>query len=134
MVAPPTSLKNRIQMTSREAAEQELRRTQRRQRIALRRRRRKILNPAITLFCVVCIVASCAGVIGSELGEPERDARIAEFVEAQGGEVTKIVHPGRRGRGDGYVDVVFDGEQSRCTYDLLDQTPRSLKCDPAVNR
>lgn len=91
------------------------------------------------LFCVVIIAVVCVGVISSGLSEsdePETDAGIAEFVESQGGEVTKIVPPGdgRGGSGPSYVDVVFDGEQSRCSYDLITQTPRSLMCDPVVNR
>ena len=123
-------------MTSREAGEWGTIREQRRRRIAAKRRRRKIFDRVVTLFCVLCIVVVGVGVIGSELGEPRRDARITAFVESHGGEVTKIVHPGasRGGSGPSYVDVVFDGEQSRCSYDLLYRTPRSLKCDPAVNR
>lgn len=84
-------------------------------------------------------VAFCVAFIAGELDEPRRDAELVEFVESQGGEVTKIDHPngtGLRGNGSGgpgYVDVVFDGEQSRCTYRLLNQEPRSLECDPAVN-
>jgi hypothetical protein len=121
-------------MMTGEATWQETRRKQRRQRIARRRRQSQTLSAVIKLFCVVCIGVVCAGVIESELSEPRRFAELAQYVESQGGEVTKIASPGGyRIGGPSYVDVVFDSQQSRCSYVLLDKTPRSLQCDPAIN-
>lgn len=125
-------------MTAYQDAEDEKRREQRRQRIAVRRRRRLIVNRVATPLMFLATLAFCALFIAGVLDEPRRDAELVEFVESQGGEVTKIDHPngtGHRGNGGGpeHVDVVFDGKQSRCTYDLLNQEPRSLECDPAIN-
>jgi hypothetical protein len=126
-------------MTAYQDAEDEKRREQRRQRIAVRRRRRLIVSRVATPLMFLATLAFCAAFIAGELDEPRRDARLVEFVESQGGEVTKIDHPngtGHRGNGSGgpaYVDVVFDGKQSRCTYHLLNQEPRSLECNPVVN-
>jgi hypothetical protein len=121
-------------MTEYQDAEDEKRREQRRQRIAARRRRRLIIIRVTTPFAFLTTLAFCTLFLAGELDEPRRDAELVEFVESQGGEVTKIRHPcaSRGGCRGGYVDVVFDGEQSRCTYDLLNQEPRSLECDPAV--
>lgn len=124
-------------MTAYLDADKERLRQKRRERIAVRKRRRLIVNRVMTPFVFLAILALCAGFIANELGQPEQDARLVEFVEAQGGEVTKIDHPGASGRwggrsGPGYVDVVFSGKQSRCAYHLLAVNPRSLDCDPAV--
>lgn len=126
-------------MTEYQDAEDEKRREQRRQRMAVRRRRRRIVNRVATPLMFLATLAFCALFIAGELDEPRRDAELIEFVESRGGEVTKIDHPngtGLRGNGSGgpaHVDVVFDGKQSRCTYHLLNQEPRSLECDPSVN-
>ncbi|PPB49849.1 hypothetical protein C4K88_03925 [Arthrobacter pityocampae] len=126
-------------MTEYEDAEDEKRRVQRRQRIAVRRRRRLIVNRIATPLVFLFILIFCAGLIALELDEPRQDAALMEFVESHGGEVTKIRHPsgtGYRGNGSGgpaYVDVVFDGRQSRCVYHELAVPPRLLDCDPAVS-
>lgn len=78
-------------------------------------------------------------VLGAGLGhtylvaEPRVEAQVTAAVESRGGEVVRIVHAPRRPRGPGYVDIVLDGQQTRCSLALLKKDPPVFQCDPAVN-
>ncbi|WP_426990402.1 hypothetical protein [Pseudarthrobacter sp. Y6] len=96
-------------------------------------RQKDIWRRAPIIFSIVVLV--CFGTWGIQIhmDRPRLEADVVSTIEVRGGEVIKIVHrPGRAT--PGYVDVVFDGQQSRCTLHLLDQDPPVFDCDPAVDQ
>lgn len=105
----------------------------RKRRIERRKRRWKILGPVPIVFAVIVLLVLGVGMTYTYLVEqPEVEAQVTAKVESRGGEVIRIAHSPRRPREPGYAVVVFDGQQSRCSLDLLKQYPPVFQCDPAV--
>ena len=107
--------------------------SERSQKTKRTKQQHKAFQRTIMTFCVVVLVALVGFNVQGNLDKPRREAAVTKAVEANGGEVVKIVHRPSKAT-PGYVDVVFENQPSRCTLHLLDQNPPVFDCNPAVNR
>jgi len=64
-------------------------------------------------------------------------AEIVAKVESKGGQVLDLKwgngYRAASGWSNGHVDVLFEGQRSRCSQDGLQRNPAVFECDPAVN-
>lgn len=95
-------------------------------------RRRKIEQRISIGFVSVVLLGVLVVLIGAELDRPRGEAKVTAYVESKGGKVLKINWYGKAS--SAYIDVLFDGQQSRCRLRELRDNPPVFKCNPAVNR
>lgn len=94
-------------------------------------RRRKIEQRIRIVFLSSVLLGILVVGIGHELDRPRGEAEVTAYVESRGGEVLEIQWWSGRPN-TSYVDVVFDGQQSRCSLRQLRENPPVFKCNPAV--
>lgn len=97
-------------------------------------RRRKIEQRIPIVFVSSVLLGALVVRIGVELDRPRGEAEVTAYVESRGGEVLKINWYGSGGLNSPYIDVLFDGQQSRCSLRHLKDNPPVFKCDPAIDR
>lgn len=97
-------------------------------------RRRKIEQRLSIVFVSLVLLGAIVVLIGAELDRPRGEAQVTAYVESRGGKVLKINWYGSGKSSSAYIDVLFDGGQSRCRLRELRDNPPVFKCNPAVNR
>lgn len=100
-----------------------------------RLQRRKMLERRVPIvIAVIVLLVLGVGLAHNYLVDrPRVAAEVTAKLESRDGEVLLIDHAPQRPREPAYVIVVFDGQESRCSLDLLMQNPPVFQCDPAVN-
>ena len=89
------------------------------------------------MFSIIVLLGFIALGILLELDRPRQEAEVVATVESAGGKVVHISWgQGFRvtGPSEGYIDVLFDGDPSRCSLTDLQDDPPIFKCTPEVNR
>lgn len=103
-----------------------------------RSQRRKTLERRLPIvLSAVILLGFIAYGINLQLDHSRQRAEIVAKVESKGGQVLDLRwgngYRAASGSSRGHVDVLFEGQRSRCSLDCLQRNPAVFECDPAVN-
>ncbi len=103
-----------------------------------RSQRRKTLERRLPIvLSAVILLGFIAYGIKLQFDHSRQRAEIEAKVESKGGQVLDLKwgngYRAASGWSNGHVDVLFEGQRSRCSLDGLQRNPAVFECDPAVN-